>query len=778
MMRDKRDVREDLNRYLDALSDHILKSAQIKFKKGQNQPDESEQIFRVIFDNAADGILLADAKSRKFYMGNKVICQMLDLNENELKELEVIDIHPDEHLSYVMEQFEKQIKGESTLAKDMPVKRKDGTVFYADINAFPITFGDKTYLMGIFRDVTERKEAEDAVRESEERFRTLLLTAPSVVLYLSSDYRILEFNAEAERVYGCKRVDVLGKNYLEMFIPENARAGVAMDIKKVLAGKKTRGYENPIKCADGCEHIFVWNVNRVLDKHGCPIGIITFGQDITEHRKAEEQVRKLSSAVEQSIDGVGIGNLESKILYVNEAYARMHGYTPEEMVGINAEVLQSDTYVEKYKKVRYLIKTRGAWSGEMMHVRKDGTDFPVYMSVTLLKDESGQATGIIGVCRDITEYKKTQKNLIIKDAAIASSINAIAIGDEEGYLTYVNDSFLEMWGFKDRNEVIGRNAAEFWMEPEQASAMVEKLQKRRGWIGEMTAVRKDGSMFDVQVCATSVIDDNDRLISIMGSFIDITESKRSLEQLNAYREKIARTEQLASLGTLSATLAHELTQPLTIIRLSLESAMEKLRLVSSPETFANKLKDSLNQVSNMASITERFRNFARRSSERIVGEVDLKTVAERIVVFLSESAKRANVELRFEGWEELPHIYWNENDLEQLFFTLITNAVQAADGKKNRRLIIRGFLKNNQIELQFSDNCGGISPNDLDRIFEPFFTTKSQGHGTGLGLCIAQDIVSRAGGRINVENKFGDGSTFSVILPLSEDRMSQINNGK
>jgi two-component system C4-dicarboxylate transport sensor histidine kinase DctB len=253
---------------------------------------------------------------------------------------------------------------------------------------------------------------------------------------------------------------------------------------------------------------------------------------------------------------------------------------------------------------------------------------------------------------------------------------------------------------------------------------------------------------------------------------DIHTLKQAEEELDRYRERMVRAEELASLGTLSATVAHELTQPLTVIRLSIENALEKLEATSSPETVTRKLKDSLTEVSNITSIVDRFRNFARRSSEEIVGEIDLKAVGERIVKLLNESARRARITLHLNSMDKLPPVYLNEKDMEQLFFALADNAIQAAGSKKSRQLIISGAVKNEHIELSFSDNCGGIVPEDIDKIFEPFFTTKPKGQGTGLGLCIVQSIVSRAGGKIRVESKFGEGSTFFVTLPINKSTRS------
>jgi C4-dicarboxylate-specific signal transduction histidine kinase len=122
------------------------------------------------------------------------------------------------------------------------------------------------------------------------------------------------------------------------------------------------------------------------------------------------------------------------------------------------------------------------------------------------------------------------------------------------------------------------------------------------------------------------------------------------------------------------------------------------------------------------------------------------------------------------GLGSLPPIYSNERELEQLFFALLDNAIQAADGKKDRKVLVSGTMRDEHIELRFSDDCGGIAPEHIDKLFEPFFTTKPPGEGTGLGLCIVQRIVAQAGGRIRVKNKPGTGLTFFVTLPSGKSR--------
>ncbi|WP_447976931.1 PAS domain S-box protein [Candidatus Nitrospira bockiana] len=159
------------------------------------------------------------------------------------------------------------------------------------------TAGRAVRMAGTSTDITDRKRAEEALIESKDRYRSLIDTAGSVILVLSPDHTILEWNPAAEELYGWRRDEVLGRDYFRLFLPESEWAGVAEDIRRVLTGKETRGYENTVRARDGSEHIVSWNVNRLLDPQGGTLGIIAVGQNITERRLAEEQLRETLATV-------------------------------------------------------------------------------------------------------------------------------------------------------------------------------------------------------------------------------------------------------------------------------------------------------------------------------------------------------------------------------------------------------------------------------------------------------------------------------------------------
>jgi PAS domain S-box-containing protein len=260
-----------------------------KRKQAEEELRSSEARFRAIFDNANDGMLLADKETKQFYTGNNTICQMLGYSLEEIKNLRVADIHPKEGLPYVIEQFERQTRKEIAVAENLPVKRKDGSVFYADVNTSLITLAGRTYLLGIFRDITERKKTEDDIRRAKEYAELLLRVIPSAIFTVDANRCITSWNKKAEKLTGFAAEEIMGKE-CTLFAEKPCRDKCGLysdDVAKPVIGK-----ECTVIRKDGQQIIISKNVDFLKDEKGNTIGGIESFEDITQRKQAEEELKE------------------------------------------------------------------------------------------------------------------------------------------------------------------------------------------------------------------------------------------------------------------------------------------------------------------------------------------------------------------------------------------------------------------------------------------------------------------------------------------------------
>jgi PAS domain S-box-containing protein len=260
---------------------------------------ESEQRFRTIFDQATDGILLADPENKRFYTGNRMICEMLGYGLEELRNLGLMDIHPEQDLPHVLEQFEKQTRGEIKLARDIPVKRKDGTVFYADINSARVMLEGKTYLMGLFRDVTEGKQAEKALQESEEKYRDLFENASDLIQSVNPQGRFLYVNRAWRKTLGYDEEEVAGLNLFDIIHP-HSQAHCVEVFQRVLSGETVDRIEAIFVAKDGRQIVVEGGANCKF-LAGAPISTRGIFRDVTERKRVEKEREKLIHNVTERV---------------------------------------------------------------------------------------------------------------------------------------------------------------------------------------------------------------------------------------------------------------------------------------------------------------------------------------------------------------------------------------------------------------------------------------------------------------------------------------------
>jgi PAS domain S-box-containing protein len=299
-------------------------------------------------------------------------------------------------------------------------------------------------------------------------------------------------------------------------------------------------------------------------------------------------------------------------------------------------------------------------------------------------------------------------------------------------------------------ELVGVAISECWAVVVPAEVCEQRMAQIAEAFHRVAPVRfmdkSAGLAYENAICP--VLDGNGQVAGVIVTIRDVPEYGTVRREFPGYDENTPRAERLATLGMVSATLAHEMGQPLSVAQLAAQNALAELERLTCPDAIKRDLQAALAACERIGEIAGHFRGLARPPGKAKEVEVYLSQVAERTFRLLEQSARQAKVRFGTENLDALPAVCMRGDDVDDLFFALVQNAVQAADSAKERHLLIAGAVQGDAVMLRFQDNCGGIEPTHLPRIFDPFFTTKPSDKGTGLGLCIARRIVCQRGGQI------------------------------
>lgn len=362
----------------------------------------------------------------------------------------------------------------------------------------------------------------------------------------------------------------------------------------------------------------------------------------------------------------------------------------------------------------------------------------------------------LNIMRNISELKRTEEALNIKNFVMDTSINAIALADIEGRLTCVNKSFLEMWEYKHEDEVLGKSLLDFLRTEKELAAIVKDFDGKGGRRDEMIAEKKDGSLFDVRLSASMITNEEGKSICMMASFVDIS-GRKEIE------EALIRSEKLSSLGRLSAGLAHELRNPLAVISSCTQFCIENMQL----ERLVNENLQMIYRNSKRANKLINGLLLFAKPSDLAWKEVDVNEVVVSMLKMAHLGSPSFRVTFKTRLQKDLPKIVGDEEKLEQVFLNLIQNAVQAVAGKGEIIIQTRFLAIWKQVEINVIDDGPGIPVDYRQRIFDPFFTTKDM--GTGLGLSICHSIIKQHKGHIIAECNGEYGTKISVRLPLVQE---------
>jgi PAS domain S-box-containing protein len=660
----------------------------------------------------------------------------------------------------------RALAGERTVT-ELVLHDEKGDERVAEISVAPMTAdGQVVGTQGIIRDITARHQAERRVRESEERLRALLNAATESILLVGAEGSILAINETGARRLGRPARELLGLR------PSDAAVGLPPAIAQQREAAIRRVFDTgePLRVADErADTCFDASLYPIFDGQGKVVSVAVFAKDITEQKRAHGEIDALQRQIEFILGaaktGLDIIDEDFRLRYVDPAWCRIYGpYAGrkcyEYFLGRDQACPECDLPKAFATKQTVLYDALLPREGNR----------PIQVTAIPFQADNGEWL-VAEVNVDIAERKRLEQKLQESEqryrAVVETAGEVIAVVDERGVFRFMNSTAGKRLGGTPA-DFVGRSMWELFPRDVADQQMDHITTVIRTGAGKneitLSMVRGELRWYNTTVVPLENPEIGARAVLVMAR--DIHDLQQARRELEAYREQMIRAEHLASLGTLSATLAHELTQPLTVICLSIQNALKALEGTADLATARGDLQDGLAEVSHVAAIAERFRDFARRSSEKVTQRVVLADVAVRMIRLLEDSARHARIALEAQQLEDLPPIDAYGKDIEQMFFALTQNAIQAADRARDRHFRILGGRQDDRIELQFIDDCGGIAPEHLKRVFEPFFTTKPPGTGTGLGLCIVQRIVSQAGGHLHVDSRWGHGTTFRVTLPI------------
>lgn len=498
-----------------------------------------------------------------------------------------------------------------------------------------------------------------------------------------------------------------------------------------------------------------------------------------ELKESREKYRDISRFLNNVLDSATVYAIMAldfygNIIEFNRGAENLFGWKKDEVINnknISITILPEDRRKGIQEEMSKRAITEGVCELEMYRVRKNGTHFPAYTTITPIKDASGNATGFVELVSDITLRKALEKELRetkeFLENIMESSVDGIVTTDLKGNMTYQNRGMEEMLGYT-REEILGTHISRYYVRGiQQARDIMSLLRKsERTENYEMELKRKDGGIVSILTSLFLLRDEEDKVIATAGIFKDITKQKRLEARLKATQASLVEASKMRALGELVAGVAHELNNPLMASQTILHVILKNL-----PQDFPEREKLEIIRKCNdrIEKIVEHLREVSRQTSPEFK-EIDVNQPIENALIITRQQLLNHNISIVRRLSEDLPKVIGDSNQLEQVFLNLISNARDAMDEITGpRELTILSYMSEYEgppmVVVSVQDTGQGIPEENLNKVLEPFFSTKHVGKGTGLGLSLCFGIIEAHGGRLEIESQYGNGTEVRVLLP-------------
>ena len=654
-----------------------------------------------------------------------------------------------------------------------------------------------------------RRRAEEALRESEQRWRSLTEALPQLVWGARPDGECDYFSAQWTNYSGVKQIDLLGWRWMDALHPDD-REPTRQFWTESVAGRQPYDVEYRIRRSDGTYGWFKTRGTPIRDSDGTIVKWFGTCTDITDRKRAEQALKDQELELRQARDLLEIKvmertkelrrseaylaeaqklsktgsfgwNVSSGAIYWSEETFRIFEYGRETKPGLDL-VLQR-AHPEDRVRVQQAIDRalQDAKDFDLEHrlLMPDGSVKHVHSVGHLLGTDQPGKTELVGAITDITERKRAETALrqteaYLEEAQRLSHTGSWAWNVARRENIHWSQEQYRLFGLDPNSDSLAFETAYRRIHPEDQATFNEVLERaireRSDFEVDFRIVLPDGSTKYIRSVGHPVFNASGEPVEFVGTGIDLTErrqAEKERERLRQVQADLAHISRATTMGELTASLAHEINQP---IAAAATDARTCLRWLAREQPDIGEARESaarmVNAVTRAADIISRLRQLFKKGAPQ-TSLVDVSEVIQEMVVLLRSEASRHSVSILTELSAGLPRVVADRVQLQQVLMNLMLNGIEAMqDTETEGQLTIKSLMaEGGQLLISVSDTGVGLPPEQADQIFNAFFSTKAQ--GTGMGLSISRSIVESHGGRMWATANSRRGATLNFMLPTA-----------
>jgi len=731
-----------------------------------------------LLQDITEAVIASDTNLR-IVSWNKAAEKMYGWRKDEVVGKDIDDVCKTEFVSVKQEEAQKQLIDTGEWKGEIIQKTKDGETIYvlASVSLLVDMQGNPMGGVTVNSDITERKQAEEALQESEEIFNQFMEHSPIYVFFKDADIRSLRLSKNYEQMLGRPIHELLGKNMDKLF-PSDLAKNIIADDQLILSKGE------PITIEEKFNGRFYVTTKFPIYLKGKPAHLAGYTIDITERKQAEEALRKSEQSIQKITDTIPCSIYQyqrfpdgtDRFLFVSHRSEELFGFPRErieEDAGLAWSALHREDLDAFKESVAESTESLSLWEHDYRVQTEEGKIKWLHGNAIPELQDDGSIIWT-GIVLDITERKQVEDALQESEKRYRSLVDQLPVGIAhttlDGKIIYQNPHAQKMWGYSAQ-ELSELNAKVFYVHPEDRNELVENLKAKSEHSFEYQLRRKDGRVFWGKGITTVVQDTRGNVI-YQGILEDITDRKRMEEDLR-------RVQNLESLGLLAGGIAHDFNNVLTGVMGNLALL---LRFLDKDSTEYEIAQEAQQAATKTKGLTQQLMTFAK-------GGAPIKESAsiEALIRETTElSLHGANTKPEYHFADDLPSVDIDTGQMGQVIQNLVINADQAmpeggilkisADNVEVSEEDPLPLEAGTYIRVSVEDQGVGISKSMLGKVLDPYFSTKESGHG--LGLSISHSIIQRHNGHMSVRSEIDVGTTFTFYLPTSEKQAVVVDEQK